>query len=55
MPAGLPEVMIEEAKKSIPLGRAGTPEDVTNAMLCLDSEKSSYIIGHILDLNGGSS
>lgn len=52
--AGLPEAMIEEAKKSIPLGRAGTPEDVANAVLFLVSEKSSYITGHILDLNGGA-
>jgi 3-oxoacyl-[acyl-carrier protein] reductase len=53
MSAGLPEVIIEEAKKSITLGRADTPEEVTNAVLFLVSEKSSYITRHILDLNGG--
>lgn len=39
--------------KSIPLGRLGTPEDVANAVVFLASEKSSFITGAIIDLNGG--
>jgi len=54
MSSGLSKTIIDDAKKSIPLGRAGTPEDVANAVLFLVSERASYITGHILDLNGGS-
>lgn len=54
MSSVLPQDTIEAAVKNIPLGRAGTPEDISNAILFLVSEKSSYITGHVLDLNGGS-
>jgi 3-oxoacyl-[acyl-carrier protein] reductase len=37
----------------IPLGRAGTEQDVANAVAFLASEKASYITGHTLDVNGG--
>jgi 3-oxoacyl-[acyl-carrier protein] reductase len=37
----------------VPLGRAGTPEDVAEcvAFFCLPG--GSYITGHVLHLNGG--
>jgi len=50
----LPKERLEEAAMNIPLKRIGTPEDVANAVLFLVSERSSYITGHILDLNGGA-
>jgi len=37
----------------IPLGRAGTPEDVAHAVAFLASEGAGYITGHVLDVNGG--
>ncbi len=37
----------------IPLDRPGTPEDIANAVTFLASEHSSYITGHVLDVNGG--
>ncbi|HEX6772436.1 MAG TPA: 3-oxoacyl-[acyl-carrier-protein] reductase [Acidobacteriaceae bacterium] len=37
----------------IPLGRAGTDQDIANAVAFLASEKASYITGHTLDVNGG--
>ncbi|MCU9612039.1 SDR family oxidoreductase [Caldibacillus lycopersici] len=37
----------------IPLGRLGTPKDIAEAVLYLLSEKSSYITGHVLSVNGG--
>ena len=37
----------------IPLGRAGTPEDVAHAATFLASNEASYITGHVLDINGG--
>jgi 3-oxoacyl-[acyl-carrier protein] reductase len=37
----------------IPLDRAGTPQDVANAVAFLASDEASYITGHVLDVNGG--
>ena len=37
----------------IPLGRAGTPEDIGNAVVFLASEKASYITGITLRVDGG--
>lgn len=43
----------EKILKDIPLGRLGTPDDVANAIVFLASEKSSFMTGAIIDLNGG--
>ena len=53
MTAGLAEEFKQNAVKLIPLGRVGTPEDVANAVAFLASEESSYITGHVLNVNGG--
>jgi 3-oxoacyl-[acyl-carrier protein] reductase len=50
--------VLDEKQKSmmmqiIPLGRAGTDQDIANAVAFLASEKASYITGHTLDVNGG--
>ncbi|GAA0612012.1 EF-P-5 aminopentanone reductase [Virgibacillus siamensis] len=37
----------------IPANRAGTPEEVANAVSFLMSDKSSYMHGEILNINGG--
>ena len=37
----------------IPLGRAGTPEELANAVLFLASERASYITGVALPVDGG--
>lgn len=37
----------------IPLGRAGTPEDVARAVAFLASEYDGFITGATLDINGG--
>lgn len=44
---------IDEILASIPLGRVGLPEDVANAAVFLASDKSSFITGHVLNVNGG--
>lgn len=43
----------ENILRDIPLGRFGTPENVANAIVFLASEKSSFMTGAIIDLNGG--
>lgn len=37
----------------IPIGRAGTPEDVANLACFLSSEKASYITGEVICVDGG--
>ena len=39
--------------ESLPLRRIGAPADVAQAALFLASESSSWITGHVLDVNGG--
>lgn len=52
MVANLPEQMREGIKKTIPLGRIGTPEDVANAFVYLASDNASYVTGEILSVDG---
>ena len=40
--------------EAIPLGRAGSPDEVAQAVLFLASEDASYITGSILEVTGGS-
>lgn len=42
-----------ELKKLIPLNRFGTSEEVANVVSFIASEKSSYITGEVLSVNGG--
>jgi 3-oxoacyl-[acyl-carrier protein] reductase len=49
----VPVEVLEEAKKRIPLGRLGVPSEVADAALFLASEMSSYVTGHVLNVNGG--
>ncbi len=44
----------ERLNRLVPLGRTGEPEDIYEAVLFLASEKSSFITGEILDVNGGT-
>jgi 3-oxoacyl-[acyl-carrier protein] reductase len=37
----------------VPLGRAGTPDDVANAVAYLASDAAGYVTGQVLSVNGG--
>lgn len=43
----------DEIAKSIPLKRMGTPDDVANVVKFLASSDSSYITGHVIQVDGG--
>jgi len=47
-----PEVQQAIVSK-IPVGRAGTPDDVANAMLYLASDLASFVTGEVIEINGG--
>ncbi len=44
----------DEILGKIPLGRAGTAEEIAGCILFLASDLSSYVNGEILNVNGGS-
>ena len=44
---------LKDMTKNIPVGRIGTPDDVSNAVFFLSSEESSYITGQVIHVNGG--
>jgi 3-oxoacyl-[acyl-carrier protein] reductase len=47
-----PEVR-EQMAKSIPIGREGTPEETIGAVLFLASPAADYLVGEIIEINGG--
>jgi len=53
MTNALPEKAREELVAQIPLERLGAPEDIANAVLFLAAERSGYITGQVIAVNGG--
>ena len=53
MTAILPDEVKKSFLQQIPLGRAGTPEDVAEAIYWLCSDAAGYITGHTIHVNGG--
>ncbi|MGQ9597749.1 MAG: SDR family NAD(P)-dependent oxidoreductase, partial [Thermoproteota archaeon] len=43
----------EQIRRAMPLGRWGQPEDVANLVLFLSSEKSNFITGQHIIIDGG--
>ena len=49
----LSEEIVEKWRKSIPLKRGGSPEDIANLCVFLASDLSSYITGQVINVDGG--
>jgi 3-oxoacyl-[acyl-carrier protein] reductase len=50
---GMPEDVIPQVVARIPIGRAGTPDDVANLVAFLCSSQSDYLTGQVIELHGG--
>ena len=44
---------VEVMGRMVPLGRAGTPEDIAGACSYLCSEEAGYVTGQVIGVNGG--
>ena len=53
-PDRAPEDLRAALVNSIPLGQAGDPRDIANAVLFLASAEAGHITGAVLDVDGGS-
>ncbi|TQR19495.1 3-oxoacyl-ACP reductase FabG [Psychrobacillus vulpis] len=53
MVAKMPEKIIDQMKSVVALQRLGDPRDIANAYLFLASDESSYVHGHVLQVDGG--
>ena len=53
MTAALPEKIKEEAQKRIPLNSFGTPDDIAEVVAFFASDKTRYITGQFLNVDGG--
>ena len=50
---GMPEDVIPLVVSKIPIGRAGTPDDVADLAAFLCSPQSDYLTGQTIELHGG--
>ncbi|MER2262959.1 MAG: 3-oxoacyl-ACP reductase FabG [Psychrobacillus sp.] len=53
MVAKMPEKIIEQMQSVVALQRLAEPRDIANAYLFLASDESSYVHGHVLQVDGG--
>ena len=50
---GVPDAILEDLKKNIPLRRFASPEDIAKAVVFLASYDAAYMTGQTLHVNGG--
>lgn len=53
MTVNLPEKVLDYMKSKTPLGRMGKPEDIAQGVLFLASDRSAFITGQTLKIDGG--
>jgi 3-oxoacyl-[acyl-carrier protein] reductase len=53
MTEALPEKVRQELAAQIPLERLGSADDIANAVVFLAAERSGYITGQVIGVNGG--
>ena len=53
MTAKLPEAVVDEMKKTIPMKKVGQAEDVANLVAFLASDSANYITGQVICVDGG--
>ncbi|MGH7771561.1 MAG: beta-ketoacyl-ACP reductase, partial [Candidatus Binatia bacterium] len=53
MTGQMPKEVLDKIVESIPVGRMAEPWEVARAVLFLADEKSSYVTGQVLSVNGG--
>jgi acetoacetyl-CoA reductase len=53
MTGKIPKEVLDKIVEGIPVGRLAEPSEVARAVLFLADERSSYITGHVLSVNGG--
>jgi 3-oxoacyl-[acyl-carrier protein] reductase len=53
MTANMDQATLESLLGSVPMGRIGKPEDIAECAVFLASEKSKYITGEVIRVDGG--
>jgi 3-oxoacyl-[acyl-carrier protein] reductase len=53
MTDAIPDEMAAKIQSGIPMNRTGNPSEIAEAVVFLLSQKSSYITGEVLSVNGG--
>jgi 3-oxoacyl-[acyl-carrier protein] reductase len=48
-----PRESFEATARTVPLGRAGSPEEVARVIAFLAGDESSYLVGETIEINGG--
>ena len=48
-----PREAFEATARTVPLGRAGSPDDVAAAIVFLATDQSAYLTGETIEINGG--
>jgi 3-oxoacyl-[acyl-carrier protein] reductase len=53
MTRAMPQEIFDERVASVALGRAGTPEEVADAIAWLASDRARYVTGQVIGVDGG--